>query len=501
MKGILYIFFFSFIALNVSAQKDTAFISTFGGLQNTTGAQVKTTYDKGYILIGTTNSSGCGNTDMYAVKTDSLGNKQWSKTYGGQLNEEGFSVEQTFDHGYVFLGLTNSFGKGGYDVYLVKTDSAGNFQWQRTYGDSNWDFGYSIKQLTDSGFVIVGQTYSYGKGNGDVYVIRTDKNGDTLWTRAVGDTGYDVGNSVTVVRDSLYYIVGATTSFSKGDTDMYFIKMNNKGVVIKDTIWGNSPTNRANSINPTQNNAFVIYGYTDTLKAGHMSMILMEIDTNLRTNWIQIYNCPLTSEGNDALQFPDGNFGVVATSNCFGLGGYAMNIVLAYPAGWFITGASFGGTGDEQGNSIALAKNGNVVFLGSSNSPGYTYGLSNMYMVRVKNDSITNNYYLVVRNFKDTSICYLGIPSASVIPPGVKLFPNPVSASATILVQGDIGEHYSLNVYNELGQIVLTSPLASAAHGQSVGHIEKGSLSPGTYIYGIANKEGDRVAAGKFIIE
>ncbi len=109
------------------------------------------------------------------------------------------------------------------DAYLIKTDSLGKLQWQRTYGGTDWDFGYSLKQTADEGFLVGGQTYSYGSGNGDAWLIRTNKNGDTLWTHTYGGSGYDVANAVLNEGDSLYLIAGATTSFGKGYTSMLFI--------------------------------------------------------------------------------------------------------------------------------------------------------------------------------------------------------------------------------------------------------------------------------------
>ncbi|HTB08083.1 MAG TPA: T9SS type A sorting domain-containing protein, partial [Bacteroidia bacterium] len=418
--------------------------------------------------------------------------------------EEGFSVEQTYDHGYAFLGFTNSFGNGGYDVYLVRTDSNGVFQWQRTYGGADWDFGYSIRQLADSGFVIVGQTYSIGQGNGDVYVIRADRYGDTLWTKAIGGTGYDVANSVTLFRDSLYFIAGTTTSFGLGDTDMYVIKMNNNGVVEKDTTFGSTHVDKASSIRLTSNNNLLIYGSSDTVNPGSFSEVMIKLDSNCHYTWSptwQIYTCSGNSIGSDAVELLNGNIITMGTSNCNGSGGYDMHIQITQSAGWWITGPNFGGTNNEQGISIAVGKNDYMFFAGSSDSPGYTNGLYNVFTVCV--DTIQNSalYTFVIYNYKDTSICTLGIASNSVIPPGVKIFPDPITTTATMLVQGDIGEHYSVNVYSNLGQQVITMPLMLSAHGQSIGHIEKTGLAPGTYMYVIVNKEGDRVGSGKFIVD
>src|SRR4030095_3353145 len=111
---------------------------------------------------------------------------KFQRTYGGSGHDEGRSVKQTWDGGYIIAGTTSSFGAGATDVYLLKVDSLGNFQWQKTFGGNNIDRGYSLDITSDSGFVICGYTNSFGSGGYDAYVIRTDQNGDTLWTKTYG---------------------------------------------------------------------------------------------------------------------------------------------------------------------------------------------------------------------------------------------------------------------------------------------------------------------------
>lgn len=487
----------------VYGQTDTVYMSTYGGIQNDVCNQIKATNDGGYIMIGTSNSFGCGNTDFYAVKIDSVGKHEWSKTFGGTENEGGFSVTQTFDHGFAFLGFTDSYGAGGYDVYLVKTDSMGNFQWQRTYGGSDWDFGYSIQQVSDSGFVICGQTYSYGAGNGDVYVIRTNKNGDTLWTRAIGGTGYDVGNSVAVENDSLYAIVGNTTSFGYGDTNIYFILMNNKGIIKKDTTYGCAHINMGNSIRTTLDHGFVIYGSTDCDMPGKPDEVMIKTDSVGNMQFIYIYVTTGIGLGKDALQEPDGTYVSIGINSSDGYGPFAMHMQHLGAGGWFISGLGAGGSSYQQGNSASIGKNGNVVFAGASNSPGFTNGLYDIMIARWLNaDSIKNIRYNDTINFYDTSYCTLGVANQPVLHPQIKIFPNPVSSSSNILVQGGVESHYSFNVYNGSGECIIHKmPLQSIDHAQSSGHFERGDLAAGIYICQILNQSGVAVATCKFIVE
>jgi hypothetical protein len=151
---------------------------TYGGTDTDYGYSVVQTSDGGYAITGYTYSFGAGGTDVYLVKTDANGNIQWSKTYGGTDTDVGYSVVQTSDGGYAIAGYTLSFGAGGSDVYLVKTDSLGNMVWSKTFGGTGADHAYSVVQTADGGYAITGYTYSFGAGGYDVYLVKTDVYGD-----------------------------------------------------------------------------------------------------------------------------------------------------------------------------------------------------------------------------------------------------------------------------------------------------------------------------------
>jgi hypothetical protein len=153
---------------------------TFGGLKDEWAWIVQQTSDGGYILVGSTESYGSGKSDIWLVRTDHEGEEQWNRTYGGDSNDRPNSVQETFDGGFIIAGNTDSYGAGHTDIFLVKTDLNGNEQWNRRFGGWNHEFHSHLEQTTDGGYILGGRTLTF---DGDYWLIKTDADGNMQWDR------------------------------------------------------------------------------------------------------------------------------------------------------------------------------------------------------------------------------------------------------------------------------------------------------------------------------
>ncbi|TKJ42456.1 hypothetical protein CEE37_01880 [candidate division LCP-89 bacterium B3_LCP] len=226
MKAILLSLLLFTLTLAAPAQPPILWFQTFGGSNYDYGKSVQQTGDGGYIIGGYTESYGAGSKDVYLVKTHAFGIEQWSQTYGGSSDDGGWSVQQTNDGGYVIAGETNSFGAGGSDVYLIKTDASGIEQWNQTYGGSDYEEGFSVQQTYDGGYIVTGYTLSYGVDYEDVYLVKTNASGIQQWNQTYGTTISDYGRNVQQTSDGGYIIAGWTLSY---DSDVYLIKTSPSG--------------------------------------------------------------------------------------------------------------------------------------------------------------------------------------------------------------------------------------------------------------------------------
>ena len=257
-----------------------AWSTAFGGAGTADfGYCVRQTSDGGYIVFGLTASAGAGGRDMLLVKTNSSGAVQWSKTYGGASDDEGRTVEETADGGFILAGFTQSYSNG-YQAYVVKTNSSGVVTWSKNFGGGGLELGYSIKQTSDVGYILAGYTDSYGAGGRDVLLMKLTSAGAISWSKTYGGSGDDYGLNVKITSDGGFAIAGRTASNGDADGDYFLVKTSSTGTHEWSKAYGGANVDQAGNMIQTADGGYLLTGYTTSFGAGIRDAYLVKTDAN-----------------------------------------------------------------------------------------------------------------------------------------------------------------------------------------------------------------------------
>lgn len=294
--------------VKVNARGFTQWEHTYGGHGSDEAAGVDQTSDGGYIIVGTTNSFGPGNDSVYLVKTDAQGEMEWENTYGGKFDDRAFAVQETQDGGYILAGVTGSFVASP-RMYLVKTDAGGNVEWQNHYGGSGDDRAWAVQQTSDGGFIITGQTTSFGPGGRSMYLVKTNSSGAVEWETTHGGSGDDLANSVRQTRDGGYIMAGWTKSHGPDDRSAYLVKTDANGALEWEASFDGGGESSANSVWQTEDGGYVVAGYTDSLGEGRLSLYLLKTNGLGALQWERTHGGPgLHASAFDVQQTEDGGY-------------------------------------------------------------------------------------------------------------------------------------------------------------------------------------------------
>lgn len=362
-------------------------IKNYGDADYEFGELVEETSDGGYFVMGTTISEQT-NTDIWVLKTDENGDTLWTRTYGGSLEEWGFSGQITSDGGFIIVGFTESFGAGKYDAWLLKIDPDGDTAWTQTYGDTGYDVASSVHQTTDDGYIITGHrdgTFSQQANYvipGDIWLIKTQADGTLMWEKTYGipdqdyeqglcvrqtsDGGYIVGcngleeptarliktdaagDSVWVYRtndDRWFYCVRQTSDGSymiagSFDTDLGIARFSETGDLMWEKTYGEpSPAcDWACWMEPTPDGNYIATGLYGGILSGsspsYGDVWLLKVDENGDTLWTRLFgDNPEFDEGCCVKLTSDGGYVIAGYSDTYSNGGHDICLIKTDSAG------------------------------------------------------------------------------------------------------------------------------------------------------------------------
>jgi hypothetical protein len=312
--------------IKTDAEGSKIWEKNFGGANDDWANSVQQTIDGGYILAGGTQSFGAGGMDFWLIKTDAEGNKLWDRTFGGWSNEIANSVQQTSDGGYILAGA------GSGDAWLIKTDSDGNKIWDKTFGGSNDDWAHLVQLTSDGGYILGGRKEAHGSASGDAWIVKTDAEGSELWERTFGGSDKDMINSVQPTSDGGYILAGGTSSYGAGGYDLWMIKTDAEGNRLWDKTFGGASLDGALSVQSTRDNGYILVGSTESYGAGSGDAWLIKTDAEGNELWNKTFggvnwDGAWAGQPND-----DGSYILAGSTNSHGAGGSDAWLIKVAPA-------------------------------------------------------------------------------------------------------------------------------------------------------------------------
>jgi len=431
---VLTVLFFVSVELFAKVP-DTAWTRTYGGADDDYGISAQQTSDGGYIVAGYTKSYGSGGFDVYLIKTNASGYVPWTRTYGGADGDYGVSVQQTTDGGYVVAGWTYSYGSGGADAYLIKTNASGDTLWTRTYGGADDDYGYWGQQTSDGGYIVVGETNSYGAGGWDVYLIKTNASGDTLWTKTYGGESGDAGWVVQQTSGGGYIVVGETYSYGSGGANVYLIKTNSSGDELWARTYGGEDWDRGYSVQQTSDGGYILVGDTRSYGSGGADVYLIKTNASGDTLWTRTYGGGGGEYGLSVQQTSDGRYIVAGWTYSYGSGGFDVYLIKTNASGDTLWTRTYGGGGDDESSSVQQTSDGGYIVVGYTKS--YGSGDADVYLIKLKPEEGGIE--------EDINTGSFSLSSAD---------PNPFTTKTTVRYELGKAVNVDISVYNMLGQKV-----------------------------------------------
>jgi hypothetical protein len=419
--------------LKIDASGDTVYTKTYDFGESDQAFCIRPTDDGGYIVTGTTRSWGDPyDEDIFLMKTDTNGDSSWFKVFGGDEYDDAWETQQTDDGGYIIVGKTESFGANYQCTYLIKTDANGDTTWTKTFGESGQGYmtGKSVQQTVDGGYILVGGTQFLGSNYDQVYLVKTDQNGNAEWVRDFGEvtTDQEEGECVRQTADGGYIIVGRKRE-NFGDSDVWLIKVDETGNIDWGQTYGGDGNDWGYCVRQTTEGGYIVCGEGYFDSPGRTSCFIIKTDGVGDTLW-------------------------------------TMDV---------------GGTAEDIMFEIIETSGEGYIAAGVTNS--YAYGYEDLYLIRLGGSAT-------------------GIrQSTEILPVNTALYsayPNPFNPTTTISYVLPAAGRLNLSVYDLSGRLVTQLVDGFRDSGGHQATFDGSPLTSGIYIYRL--QTGDFTASGKMVL-
>ena len=300
---------------------DTIWSSVYGGSGNDIGYSIAETPDQGFIITGETTSFPEFESNVYLIKTDPSGLRPWERSLSVGYIDRGLNVKPTSDGGFIIVGYTVfDYEENHKQVMVLKTDAIGNYQWSRLYGGPGDDEAYSVCEVPGEGYFVVGHTQQSSNQPTDVWLLKIDYSGDTLFTRTYGGYAGDYGRWIHNTSDGGFVITGTTNPPGGGGWDVYLCKTDSNGVLEWEQAYGGWESDHGLYVQETIDGNYFIAGYTYSFGRGHVDYYFLKVDMNGSLIWSTTAGGSSSDQGMSGLQSSDGGYVMIGYTGSFGHG-------------------------------------------------------------------------------------------------------------------------------------------------------------------------------------
>lgn len=351
---------------------------TYGGVDRDSATCVVNASDGGYLMTGITESFGAGGRDFWLVKVTSSGVMQWNKTVGGDQDDDARCVVVTSDGGYAIAGYTKSFGAGEEDFWLVKVDSSGNHQWNKTYGGIE-DLAFSVVEASDGGYALAGWTNSSGAEGRETWLVKVDSSGDHQWNKTYGGAGKrDVVLSIVNTDDGGYALGGYTNSTVAGDMDFWLVKADSSGNHQWNKTYDGTGDDYAFSLVEMGDEGYALAGW---LWRSDTDAWLVKVDSSGNHEWNKTYGGSDSEEtGDSVVKISDGGYAMAGSIYSeFTSTDYDLLLVKVDSYGNMEWNITYGGYGFDLAHSLLQVHDGGFIISGEE-----SYRSGDFWLVKIE---------------------------------------------------------------------------------------------------------------------
>lgn len=498
---LLPVLAFSF-STNAQTSPDIDWQTSLGGSLPDLASSVRQTNDGGYVVAGWAGSNNGnvngnnGGNDYWVVKLDGSGAIQWQKCLGGSGDDRATDIQQTSDGGFIVAGQSDSNNgdvsgnPGSSDYWIVKLNSSGDLDWQRSLGGAGFDAARSVQQTLDGGYIVAGSSdsndgdVSGNNGATDYWVVKLNNAGTIEWQKSFGGSGNDNASAIRQISDGSYLVAGASESIdgdvigNQGGWDMWVLKLDPFGDLQWQRSLGGTGDDGAGSIHETSDNGYIVAGSTgsnDGDVSGNHGLDdcwVVKLDASGVLQWQKTLGGSGVDLANSIHQTLDGGYivGASTSSNDGDVtgnsgGAYDYWVVKLNGSGSLQWQKAMGGSGDDRSASTWRTSDGGSILAGLSNSnDGDVSGNNGGYD------------YWVVKLAQDPTSIHVEEDGS-----GFEVFPNPTQGDLVVSLTLEAAVPVQLYLYNATGQLLSTLVDESRPAGEFTFRFSTDMLPAGIY--------------------